>query len=317
MVILGLLLVLVAIAVAAIIIIGTNNPDVAAQAVDIDLLNVTIRLTPLELLLTGMGVMFVFWLGLVIMREALARKARARRERKDAETEARSRQEELQRKAEEEREAAEAERQAAERERAAAEEEARRLREERAAAGVGAGAAVAGGAAAGRHHDERHDVDHRADEAVVDDTHRGHDRDLHREADVDRTQHVQTRDGDAQPVRQHEAEDNRFAPPARDHRDDPQSAEHREYADDRTDVIREDGHHDPEREYRDDPNLRQGHPDESHPDPDTLRHRDDRGPVNPDAPHDQVRYDQDGNPIDESRLDPDAPHEHRDNPPRT
>ena len=80
MVILGLLLVLVAIAVAAIIIIGTNNPDVAAQAVDIDLLNVTIRLTPLELLLTGMGVMFVFWLGLVIMREALARKARARRE---------------------------------------------------------------------------------------------------------------------------------------------------------------------------------------------------------------------------------------------
>lgn len=123
MVILGLVLVLVALLVGAALIVGTSDPDVASQVVDIQLFDtVTISLNPMTMLLAGMAAMFVLWLGLVLIKSALSRKARLRRERKAAELEARER------RAREEAEAAE---------RARLEEgerqlEARRLEEERA-----------------------------------------------------------------------------------------------------------------------------------------------------------------------------------------
>lgn len=90
MVILGLLLVLLALVVGAALITGTSAPEVSGQDVDIQLLDtVTITLNPLTLVIAGMAAMFVLWLGLVITKAALARKARLRRERKATEAEAR------------------------------------------------------------------------------------------------------------------------------------------------------------------------------------------------------------------------------------
>ena len=90
MVILGLLLVLLALVVGAALITGTSAPEVSGQDVDIQLLDtVTITLNPLTLVVAGMAAMFVLWLGLVITKAALARKARLRRERKATEAEAR------------------------------------------------------------------------------------------------------------------------------------------------------------------------------------------------------------------------------------
>ena len=90
MVILGLLLILLALVVGAALITGTSAPEVSGQDVDIQLLDtVTITLNPLTLVIAGMAAMFVLWLGLVITKAALARKARLRRERKATEAEAR------------------------------------------------------------------------------------------------------------------------------------------------------------------------------------------------------------------------------------
>ena len=90
MVILGLLLILLALVVGAALITGTSAPEVSGQDVDIQLLDtVTITLNPLTLVVAGMAAMFVLWLGLVITKAALARKARLRRERKATEAEAR------------------------------------------------------------------------------------------------------------------------------------------------------------------------------------------------------------------------------------
>lgn len=135
MVILGLILVLVALTVGAALILGTSDPEVANQNVDIQLFDaVTITLTPLTMIVAGMAAMFVLWLGLVMIKLAIARKARKRRERKAAELEARERREREQAAAAERARQAEGERQL----------EARRLEEERAAA---TGAAVPGSTA--------------------------------------------------------------------------------------------------------------------------------------------------------------------------
>lgn len=94
MVILGILLVLLALLVGAALIIGTSAPDVADQDVDIQLFDaVTINLDPLTMVIAGMAAMFLLWLGLVLIKTALTRKARLRRERKVAEAEARGRRE--------------------------------------------------------------------------------------------------------------------------------------------------------------------------------------------------------------------------------
>lgn len=106
MVVLGLLILLVALALGTLLIIGTGTPEVAAQDVKISLLDtVQLTLNPMALVIAGMVVMFLAWLGLVLIRSALNRKARARRERKE---EARLAQ---QRRADAERERAERDRQ--------------------------------------------------------------------------------------------------------------------------------------------------------------------------------------------------------------
>lgn len=105
MVILGLILVLLALALGAALVYGTQDPSVSSQDVDIQLFDaVTITLDPLLLVLAGMATMFLFWLGLVLIRSALARKQRLRRERKLQAQEARERQALQEREREEERE---------------------------------------------------------------------------------------------------------------------------------------------------------------------------------------------------------------------
>lgn len=84
MVVLGLLILLVALALGTLLVVGTSTPEVAAQDVEISLLDtVQLTLNPLALVIAGMVVMFLAWLGLVLIRSALNRKARARRERKE------------------------------------------------------------------------------------------------------------------------------------------------------------------------------------------------------------------------------------------
>ena len=80
MVILGLILVLVALALGAALLMGTSAPEVSGQDVDIRLFDtVTINLNPLTLVIVGMLTMLLLWLGLVLIKWALTRKARARR----------------------------------------------------------------------------------------------------------------------------------------------------------------------------------------------------------------------------------------------
>lgn len=84
MVVLGLLILLVALALGTLLVMGAGSPDVAAQDVEISLYDtVQVTLNPLALVLAGMAVMFLAWLGLVLIRSALTRKARLRRERKE------------------------------------------------------------------------------------------------------------------------------------------------------------------------------------------------------------------------------------------
>lgn len=92
MVILGLILVLVAIALGAALLVGTQAPDVAGQDVDIKLFEVvTISLDPLTLVIAGMLTMLLLWLGLVLIKWALTRRAKQRRLRKEQEVQARDR----------------------------------------------------------------------------------------------------------------------------------------------------------------------------------------------------------------------------------
>lgn len=93
MVILGILLVLIAVALGAALIAGTSTPGVAGQTVDISFFDtVTISVDPLTLVVAGMVAMFLLWLGLVLIKTTLTRKARARKQRKEQETAARQRQ---------------------------------------------------------------------------------------------------------------------------------------------------------------------------------------------------------------------------------
>lgn len=92
MVILGLILVLVAVALGAALLVGTQAPDVAGQDVDIKLFEVvTISLDPLTLVIAGMLTMLLLWLGLMLMKWSLTRKAKQRRLRKEQEAQARER----------------------------------------------------------------------------------------------------------------------------------------------------------------------------------------------------------------------------------
>lgn len=92
MVILGLILVLIALAVGAALLTGTSAPEVSGQDVDISLFDaVTIALNPLTLVIAGMATMLVLWLGLVLIKWALARTARRRRLRKEQEAAAKDR----------------------------------------------------------------------------------------------------------------------------------------------------------------------------------------------------------------------------------
>lgn len=93
MVILGLILVLVALALGAALLMGTSAPEVSGQDVDIRLFDtVTINLNPLTLVIVGMLTMLLLWLGLVLIKAALTRKAKQRRLRKEQAAEARERQ---------------------------------------------------------------------------------------------------------------------------------------------------------------------------------------------------------------------------------
>lgn len=104
MVILGLILLLVALGIGAVLIIGTQAPHTAKDPVDIRLLDtVTVSLDPLMLVLAGMATMFLFWLGLVLIKTSLARKQRLRRERKQQERDAQERQSLREREIEDER----------------------------------------------------------------------------------------------------------------------------------------------------------------------------------------------------------------------
>ena len=92
MVILGLILVLIAVAIGAALLLGTQAPEVSGQEVDIRLFDaVTINLNPLTLVIAGMLTMLLLWLGLVMIKAALTRKAKQRRLRKEQEAESKRR----------------------------------------------------------------------------------------------------------------------------------------------------------------------------------------------------------------------------------
>lgn len=93
MVILGIVLVLLALLLGAALITGTSAPETVGQDVEIHVGALALTLNPLTLVIAGMAVMFLLWLGLVLIKVTIARKARLRRERKAAELEARERRE--------------------------------------------------------------------------------------------------------------------------------------------------------------------------------------------------------------------------------
>lgn len=94
MVILGIVIVLIALLLAAGLILGTSDPAVSSQDVDIQLFDtVTITLNPLTLVIAGMTAMFLLWLGLALIKTTLTRKAKQKKLRKQQAAEARERQE--------------------------------------------------------------------------------------------------------------------------------------------------------------------------------------------------------------------------------
>lgn len=93
MVILGIILVLVALLLAAGLLVGTSGPEVSGQDIDIQLFDVvTINLNPLTLVIAGMATMFLLWLGLVLIKTTLTRRAQQRKVRKEQAHELRERQ---------------------------------------------------------------------------------------------------------------------------------------------------------------------------------------------------------------------------------
>ncbi len=81
MVLLGVILVLLAAAAGVVLIAGTAQ---LTDSVDIELLGGTLSLPPLTLLITGMVVISVFWLGWAMLRGGLRRAKRRRVEAKEA-----------------------------------------------------------------------------------------------------------------------------------------------------------------------------------------------------------------------------------------
>ena len=81
MVLLGVILVLLAVAAGVVLFAGTAQ---LTDTVDIDVLGGTLSLPPLTLLVTGMVVISLFWLGWALMRSGLRRGKRRRVEAKEA-----------------------------------------------------------------------------------------------------------------------------------------------------------------------------------------------------------------------------------------
>ena len=81
MVLLGVLLVLLAAGAGVVLVAGTAQ---LTDSVQIDVLGGTLSIPPLTLLVTGMVVISVFWLGWVILRSGLRRGRRHRAEAKEA-----------------------------------------------------------------------------------------------------------------------------------------------------------------------------------------------------------------------------------------
>jgi hypothetical protein len=81
MVLIGVILVLLAAAAGVVLIAGTAQ---LTDSVQIDVLGGTLSIPPLTLLITGMVVISVFWLGWVLLRGGLRRGKRRRVEAKEA-----------------------------------------------------------------------------------------------------------------------------------------------------------------------------------------------------------------------------------------
>lgn len=88
MLILGALLVLLALAFAAFLVLGSRGSD---QLVDLTLGGQTLSLSPLALVVASLATMAVLWLGTMLVRLALASRAKKRRQRKEEERAARER----------------------------------------------------------------------------------------------------------------------------------------------------------------------------------------------------------------------------------
>jgi len=81
MVLLGVILVLLAAAAGVVLVAGTAQ---LTDSVQIDVLGGTLSIPPLTLLITGMVVISVFWLGWALLRSGLRRSKRRRVEAKEA-----------------------------------------------------------------------------------------------------------------------------------------------------------------------------------------------------------------------------------------
>lgn len=81
MVLLGVILILLAAAAGILLFVGTGQ---LTDTVDIDILGGTLSVPPLTLLVTGMVVISVFWLGWAMLRGGLRRGKRRRLEMKQA-----------------------------------------------------------------------------------------------------------------------------------------------------------------------------------------------------------------------------------------
>ncbi|WP_392543261.1 hypothetical protein [Oryzobacter telluris] len=99
MVLLGLILILLAAGAGVLLFAGTAQ---ITDTVDVSILGGTLSLPPLTLLVTGMVVISVFWLGWVLMRGGLRRGKRKRVEAKEAAATAEARRVEEERRVKEE-----------------------------------------------------------------------------------------------------------------------------------------------------------------------------------------------------------------------
>ncbi len=82
MILLGVILVLLAAAAGVVLVAGTAQ---LTDSVEIDVLGGTLGIPPLTLLITGMVVISIFWLGWALLRSGLRRNKRRRVEAKEAE----------------------------------------------------------------------------------------------------------------------------------------------------------------------------------------------------------------------------------------